>query len=266
MPRLRCARGRSSSPTPEGVSVKVIRSLLAAGLLLTAAAANAELKPLAADSAALDRAYIPALMSSGGKDLAKAQATHEAYERAWAIFADQQRKAFPGNAEWTKLLAEADKANAEARAALANGKASDAHNAQEVVRHALWHQRQAMQVAYQPDLLTDFHATMETIIATAQAGTGDAATPAQLATLRALLPKARAQWDRVEGAAWSPADYALDGARLENYRAAMAAEDQALAALAAALDEGNGPAIAKAAAAIKPPFAKAYAAFGVFPH
>lgn len=245
--------------------MKVIHSLLAAGLMLMAAAAHAELQTLAADSAALDRAYIPALMSSGGKDLAKAQATHQTYDQAWTVFADKQRRAFPGNADWTKLLAEADKANADARAALANGKASEAHNAQEVVRHALWHQRQAMRVAYQPDLLTDFHATMETIIATAEAGTGDAASPEKLATLRALLQKARAQWNSVKGAAWNPADYALDGTRLESYRAAMAAEDQALDALSAALDDGKGPVIAKAAAAIKPPFAKAYAAFGVFP-
>ncbi len=245
--------------------MKFFQSLLAAGLTLMAATANAELQSLAADSAALDRAYIPALMSSGGKDLAKAQATHQTYEKAWVIFAEKQRKAFPGNADWTKLLEDADKANTDARTALANGKATDAHNAQEDVRHALWHQRQAMKVAYQPDLLTDFHATMETIIATAQPGTAAAASPDQITTLLSLLKKARAQWSSVKAATWNPADYSLDGTRLESYVAALAAEDQALDALAAALDDGKGPSIAKAGAGLKPPFAKAYAAFGNFP-
>ncbi|MFO1414246.1 MAG: hypothetical protein U1F10_10145 [Burkholderiales bacterium] len=245
--------------------MKFTPSFLAALLVLVAASANAELPPLAADSAALDRAYIPALMASGGKDLAKAQAAQKTYETAWAIFAERQRKAFPGNPEWTKVLAESDNANVEASAALANGKSADAHAAQEIVRHALWHQRQAMKVAYQPDLLTDFHATMETIIATAQPKATGTVSADHVATLQSLLEKARTQWASVKGASWNPADYGIEGARLEGYRGALAAEDHALDALGAALADGKGPAIAQAANALKPPFAKAYAAFGVFP-
>jgi hypothetical protein len=244
--------------------LKFIPSFLAAGFMLMAVSANAEVQSLAADSAALDRVYIPALMSSGGKDLAKAQAAHQTYEKAWTIFAEKQRKAFPRNADWTKLLEEADKANADARTALANGNGTEAHNAQELVRHALCHQRQAMKVAYQPDLLTDFHATMEIIIATAQPGTADVASPEEIAALQSLLSKARTQWGSVKGAAWNPTDYALEGARLESYRAALEAEDQALDALEAALADGGKQTISKAAAALKPPFAKAYTAFGAF--
>jgi len=69
----------------------------------------------------------------------------------------------------------------------------------------------------------------------------------------------------VKAARWDPAEYGLDGARLDAYRAALVGADRALDDLAAALDAADGTRIAKAAPAIKPPFARAYAAFGVFP-
>ena len=243
--------------------MKRTHAMLGAAMWLLAGAAIAAPLPLVADSAALDRSYIPALMLSNGKDPAKAKAAQDAYEVAWAQFAARQRTAYAGDAGWTKALAVADAANAQARAALAAGRMQDAHNAQEEVRHALWDQRKAMGVAYQPDLLTDFHATMELIIANAQGK--PAIGPGDVAALRAQLTKARAQWQAVKSARWEPADYAMEGPRLDAYRAALAAEDQALDALAAALDAGDSAQVAKAAPAIKAPFAKAYAAFGVFP-
>jgi len=248
-----------------GIAMKRSTFAWAAALLLAAGMASAAPSAIVADSAALDRSYIPALMLSNGKDPARALAAHEAYEKAWAAFAERQRKAYAGDAGWVKALAVGDKANAQARAALAAGKMSDAHNAQEEVRHALWHQRQAMNVAYQPDALTDFHATMEVIIATVQGKDAAAIGADDVAAVRLHLAQARAQWQAVKAARWDPAEYGVEGARLESYRSALAAEDEALDALAAALDAADGVRIAKAAPAIKPPFAKAYAAFGVFP-
>ena len=237
--------------------------MLGVAMWLLAGSVIAAPLPLVADSAALDRSYIPALMLSNGKDPAKAKAAQDAYEAAWAQFAARQRAAYARDAGWTKALAVTEEANAQARAALAAGRLQDAHNAQEEVRHALWDQRKAMRVAYQPDLLTDFHATMELVIATAQAKPAIGAE--DVATLRAQLTKARVHWQAVKSAQWDPADYALDGPRLDAYRAALAAEDQALDAFAAALDSADSAQIVKASSAIKPPFAKAYAAFGVFP-
>ncbi len=239
----------------------------AATLLLSlfAGSAAAALPSLLADSAALDRSYIPALMLSNGKDPAKARTAQETYEQAWAAFAAKQRNAKPGDAGWTKMFAIVDKANAEARAALAAGRMSDAHNAQEEVRHALWHERQAMKLQYQPDLLTDFHATMELIILAVQDKAPPAIGAAEIAKLRPQLAEARKLWQAVKTARWSPEEYGLDAARTESYRAALVAEDKALDELGAALDAGDGARILKAAPAIKPPFAKAYAAFGSFP-
>jgi hypothetical protein len=234
-------------------------------LSFVAGSAAAALPPLLADSAALDRSYIPALMLSNGKYPAKAVAAQEAYEKAWAAFAARQRDAKPGDAGWTRMLAGIEKANGEARAALAAGKMSAAHNAQEEVRHLLWHERHSLGLAYQPDLLTDFHATMELIIAGVE-GKGPAAIgAAEIVELKRQLGEARRLWGVVKSARWDPAEYGLDGARLDGYRAALAAEDRALDELGAALDAADGARIAKAAPAIKPPFAKAYAAFGVFP-
>jgi hypothetical protein len=234
-------------------------------LFFVAGIAAAELPPLLADSAALDRSYIPALMLSNGKDLAKAVAAQEAYEKAWATFAARQRDAKPGDAAWSRMFVGIEKANGEARSALAAGKASAAHNAQEEVRHLLWHERQALGLAYQPDLLTDFHATMELIIAGVEGKGPTAIGAAEIVALERQLAEARRLWGVVKSARWNPADYGLEGARLDGYRAALAAEDRALDELGAALDAADGARIAKAAPAIKSPFAKAYAAFGVFP-
>lgn len=235
-------------------------------LWLAAGVAHSAPPALVAESAALDRSYIPALMLSNGKDPAKAQAAQSAYEQAWERFAARQRNAYAGDAGWTKTLEDVARANVEARTALAAGKLADAHNAQEVVRHALWHQRQALGLAYQPDALTDFHATMELIIAGVQGKDPQAIAAADIANLRSQLAEARRRWEAVKTARWDPADYGLDGARLDAYRAALVAEDRALDELAAALDVADGARIAKAAPAIKPPFARAYAAFGEFPH
>jgi len=232
---------------------------------IVAGTAAAALPPLLEDSAALDRSYIPALMLSNGKDPAKAVAAQEAYEKAWAAFATRQRDARPGNAGWAAMFAAIEKANGDARSALAAGKMSAAHNAQEEVRHLLWHERRALGLAYQPDLLTDFHATMELIIAGVEGKGAAGVGAAEIAESKRQLAEARRLWEAVKSARWDPADYGLDAARLDQYRAALAAEDKALDELGAALDAADGARIAKAAPAIKPPFAKAYAAFGVFP-
>lgn len=245
--------------------MKKVGWTVAALLWWLAGVATAALPPLLVDSAALDRSYIPALMLSNGKDAAKAKAAQESYEKAWEVFAARQRKAYAGDASWTQTLAVIDKANADARAAIAAGRMADAHNLQEDVRHALWHQRQAKGFAYQPDILTDFHATMEIIIAGVQGKEPAAISADDIATLRKQLAQARTQWQAVKSARWDPAEYGLDGARLDVYRAALVGEDQALDALAAALEAADGPRIAKVAPSIKPPFAKAYSAFGVFP-
>jgi hypothetical protein len=234
-------------------------------LFFVAGIAAAELPPLVADSAALDRSYIPALMLSNGKELAKAVAAQDAYEKAWATFAARQRDAKPGDAEWSRMFVGVEKANGEARSALAAGKTSAAHNAQEEVRHLLWHERRALGFAYQPDLLTDFHATMELIIAGVEGKGAAGIGAAEIAESKRQLAEARRRWEAVKSSRWDPAEYGLDAARLDQYRAALAAEDKALEELGAALDAADGARIAKAAPAIKPPFAKAYAAFGVFP-
>jgi hypothetical protein len=240
-------------------------AIAAITISIIASAAAAALPPLAADSAALDRSYIPALMLSNAKDPAKAAAAQVAYDKAWAEFAARQRNAQPGNAGWPEMFATIEKANADARAALVAGKLKDAHNAQEEVRHALWQERKALAVAYQPDLLTAFHAPMELLIDSVQDKAPAAIGAAEIAKMRPLFAQARNEWQAVKSAEWSREDYGFDAARIESYRAAVAAVDKAQDELAAALDSGDGAWIAKAAPALKAPFAKAYAAFGVFP-
>ena len=227
--------------------------------------AEAALPQFLQDCAALDQDYIPALMLSNAKSQAKAMAAQEKYQVAWTAFAARNRNAKPGNAAWAAMFATIDKANAQASAALAAGKMSEAHGVQEEVRHALWHERQALGLDYHPDRLTAFHATMERLI-DAVAGKSPAdISPTLVASMKTLFGTARTQWQAVKASPWVPADYGLDAARLEAYKAAVAAEDKALDELGAALDAGDASRINQAAPAIKGPFSRAYRAFGVFP-
>ena len=227
--------------------------------------AEAALPQFLQDCAKLDQDYIPALMLSNTKSPAKAVAAQEKYQVAWDAFATKNRNSKPGNAAWAQMFSTIDKANAQATAALAAGKLSEAHTVQEEVRHALWHERQALGLDYHPDRLTAFHATMEQLI-DAVAGKAPAdINPALVASMKTLFGTARTQWQAVKASPWVPADYGLDAARLDAYKAAVAAEDKALDELGAALDAGDGARIDKAAPAIKGPFSRAYRAFGVFP-
>lgn len=237
---------------------------LMALVLFATGSAQAALPQFLQDCAKLDQDYIPALMLSNTKSPAKAVAAQEKYQATWTGFAAKYRDTKPGNAGWAQMFVVIDKANTQASAALAAGKLSEAHTIQEEVRHALWHERQALGLDYFPDQLTAFHATMEQLV-DAVAGKSPAdIDPALVASMKKLFGAAQTQWQAVLAASWVPADYGLDAARLDAYKAAVAAEGKALAELGAALDSGDGARIDKAAPAIKGPFSRAYRAFGVF--
>ena len=89
--------------------------------------------------------------------------------------------------------------------------------------------------------------------------------PADVARLKTLSATARREWKAIADTSWDPADYGFDAARVETFRAGIAAETKALDDLDAALASGEGERIAKAAAAVKPPYARTYATFGRFP-
>jgi hypothetical protein len=228
--------------------------------LLFATQALAVLPPLLADSAALDRAFIPALMLSNGKDLAKARAAHETYEKAWKAFAAAQ-----ADAKRAQVFAGIEAANGRARAALEGAKSAAAHGAQEDVRHALWQLRRELKLTYLPDLLTTYHETMEEIVLGTAKLEPARIGPADVARLKTLSATARREWKAIADTSWDPADYGFDAARVETFRAGIAAETKALDDLDAALASGEGERIAKAAAAVKPPYARTYATFGRFP-
>jgi len=86
-------------------------------------AAHGALPPILADSAALDRSYISALMLTNAKDPAKARSAHDAYEKAWAAFATRHRAATTGDASWQKVFDAIDEANPAAAIKLPFAKA-----------------------------------------------------------------------------------------------------------------------------------------------
>jgi DNA transposition AAA+ family ATPase len=86
------------------------------------------------------------------------------------------------------------------------------------------------------------------------------------ATRRAELTQAYAQartlWRRIEQQPVDAKAYGLSGARLAQLRKAIEDEGGALEQLSQALRETDDARLLKTAAAIKPPFARAFTAFG----
>lgn len=247
------------------IPMRSSRAVTFALLLFAAGNTLAALPAFLEDSLALDRAYIPALMISGDGNAAQALVAHDAYAKAWEIFAVKHRSAKPGDLAWRALFRFVDRANAAAREALVAGKVADAHAQLDEVGHELSHRRQAMGFGYQPDRLLEYREMIGHLRTSVEAREAGALGAPVLATMRKQLAKARTQWQAVKHAQWDPADYGLAGERLAGYRAAVAAEDKALDALAAALDAGDRARIEASVRALAPPFAAAYGAFGAEP-
>ena len=224
------------------------------------------------NSVALDAVYIPALSLTNAKpgDTAaadKARAAMQRLDADWpalraALQPDLSGKTPAQAAAARKTLAQVDQSLAESRKAVAAGKFEAAHTALEDVRIDLMKLRVALGVDYFMDRLTAFHEPMEEL---AQAGIStplQELTPARRAAMEEAFARARALWRSVEQNLPNPQAYHLNEARLAQFNRGMADVTAALSRLSDALRGNDNAALLKAAAAIKPPFARTFTAFG----
>jgi hypothetical protein len=230
--------------------------------LLFATAARAD---FVVDSAAFDKAYIPALAVTSQGEAEKSKAAMARLNQAWLLYSNAHRQDNPGDASWEKGFAEIDKWIREADAIVARGDTLiDAHNVLEHVRVILMQLRQKHGIDYYLDHQTAFHEPMETIVLAAKGKTPATLTEQDLATIRNTLPALDARWKAVQNARFEPGNYGLDSTRAAKVKQTVERETEAIETLKKALAGSDKSAMIQSAAAIKPPFAQLYMLFGAF--
>jgi hypothetical protein len=224
------------------------------------------------NSIALDAVYIPALSLTNAKpgDTAaadKARAAMQRLDADWpalraALLKDLAGKTPAQAAATRKTLAQVDKALAGSRSAVAAGNYAAAHTALEDVRIDLMKLRSAQGVDYFMDRLTAFHEPMEVLALAGNTLKPQDLTPAKRAEMEKTYAEARALWRSIEQNLPDPKAYQLSEAQQAQFNKGMADVTQALSRLSDALRGADNAALLKAAAAIKPPFARTFTAFG----
>jgi hypothetical protein len=246
-----------------------LRSLALASLLAASAAFSLYAAPpadLVPAMVALDRAYIPALGLTGQADPAKAKIAMTTFETAWngfnATFSDK-----PGfDEEWTTDLTHLGEIVAMAKAALMDrGEMAKAHEILEGVRLTLLESRSRQKIPYFLDSLTDFHGSMEVLLANVPARPLAEWKANEEAVFAAYLDISIARWKIVKAREDLLPAYRLGEKVGPAYQGQYQAVARILDSMTAALKGGDGKALADATATLKPAFVKTFFMFGDFP-
>jgi hypothetical protein len=160
------------------------------------------------------------------------------------------------------MLAELDRRIAQADALVRQARFADAHEALEHVRPAMLDARRAAGIDYLVDRLVEYHEPMESLVAMASAAREGRLDERERAGMVRTFAQARAAWIAIERTPLDADRHGLSVQRLEQYRRGVSDESEALTRLSEALRNGDGATLAAAAEALKPPFARAYTAFG----
>lgn len=215
-----------------------------------------------------DSVYIPPLFltgaapkSAGGP--ARARGALARLQAQWPALRTRLLAAWPGDAGWRRTLDSVQGHIAESDRLAARGAWSEAHEALEHVRAALKKAREARGMDYALDRFVAFHDPMEHLAAAAAQWTPATLGPAQRDRIERLYAEARARWRAVESLELKAPALRLTPERETQLRKAMADVGAALAQVSQALRGDDAAALLKAAAATKPPFIRAYTAFGL---
>lgn len=146
--------------------------------------------------------------------------------------------------------------------AVAGANFKAAHEALEEVRVELMKARSERGMDYFVDRLTAFHEPMELLALAGAKLKPQDLTAAKRTELELAYAEARAVWRGIEQNPPDPQIYALTPGRLAQLSKAMADEAEALSQLSDALRGTDNAALLKAAAALKPAFARVFTAFG----
>lgn len=212
-----------------------------------------------------DGVYIPALAltTAAQQDaavVARARAAMQRLEVRWPALRVQLQQDLGGTSA-KRTLDAVDRHLAAARKAVAANAFSAAHEALEQVRLDLMQARSQRRIDYFVDRLTAYHEPMEVLALAGSKLTPQELTAAKRVELELAFAEARVLWAGIEKNPPDPRVYALSPARAAQLRKGVADETEALSRLSDALRGDDPPALLKAAAALKPAFARVLMAF-----
>jgi hypothetical protein len=215
-----------------------------------------------------DAVYIPPLLLTGAapkspEGPARAQAALSRLQAQWPALRARLQAVWPRDRAWLRTLDGVQGHVADAARHAGRGAWPESHEALEHVRMALKQAREARGMDYVLDRFIAFHEPMEHLADAAVKWTPTTLGPQQRAEVERHYAEARARWRAVEALQFDAAALRLTPVREAQLRKAMTDEGAALAALSQALRGDDAAALLKAAAATKPPFVRAYTAFGL---
>lgn len=219
--------------------------------------------------AAFDAIYIPALAltSQAQADRSVAPQARAAASKLFDVWPSAHERllwAISGDPSWASSLDRVGQAVQRGLGFSLDGDFGAAHEALEEVRLMLMAGRKRAGIEYFVDRLTAFHEPMEALVLAAKGKRPAQVDGAFRSKLQAMLVNAESLWLDVEAHLANAATSGLDPRRQSLLREAVWAESVALMRLREALASGSSSAVLQAAAALKPPFAKAFMAFGDF--
>jgi hypothetical protein len=221
------------------------------------------------DMLAFDSVYMLALASSTSASqdpaaIAKAKAAITALQRQWPALMQRLSATWGAKppARWQQTLASVGLRINSATDAARRSEWKQNHEWLEPVRIELMQARQRQSMDYFVDRLTAFHEPMETLALAGSTLWTDQLDAKHRAGLEQAYAKARTLWRGVELNAVDAAVYGLSAPRQAQLHKALDEETVALSQLSDALRGNDNGLLLKAATALKPPFAKAFTAFG----
>ncbi|RZS56934.1 hypothetical protein [Sphaerotilus mobilis] len=241
--------------------VALLAGSLLAGPLLAATTLSAT--TLSADARqamlAFDAHYIPRLFLTGSAPKsetgpAKARAALKRLVDGWPARRAALAAAVPGDARWTQALEAVQGHLMRASTQVASADWAGSHETLEHVREVLFEARRAIGIDYPLDAYTAYHGAMETLAN---------ATRLDRSAFQADLATARQLWRVLDEMPVDATAHGLDAERSAQLTKARQDETAALAQLTQALAaQAPDAEVLKAAAALKPPFIRAYLSFG----
>lgn len=225
-------------------------------------AAEGPAKQVVALSAEFDQRYIPALaLTNQGKGPPSVQML----KRLQAALPLLESRLSASEGGGVDLLAGVAGMVAESLELASEGELQEAHETLEPIRDLLASRRRAAGVAYPLDVLSDYHAVMESIVKPATAMSPDALDDAERRRIADAAASASQVWAVAEQTDFAVEDAPPGWPGVDKVAEGVSAVRGSITDLNTALRSRDAQAILRTAVALKPPFAKLYMSFGDLP-
>jgi hypothetical protein len=215
------------------------------------------------DSAELDRALVPAIDFTTGREIEPARAAMDELVAAWEAFRARHHGYRADDPEWSAALAEIDTLVADVAGMVEDGEdlAFAAENLVDM-RMMLAELRQAAGVEYIPDYLGELWEPVEDLFTLAMYQDSSTLTPADAAAMAVFAEEFGVILEDVFEAGFDARRYGFDAARVEEFDRRLEALADAGEELEAALAGTDRDRQLRAARALRPGFFELYRLFG----